>query len=457
MTRTVATGLFVLAAALLAAAAWLQQGAQETPALLAGLAGGLLAAGGALALGPLTGAAGTALFGALVSYNLTLAHHEAVHGGTSACNLNETFNCDLVNTSQFSELGGVPIALFGLAFYAAIGVVAALGWRKVVGYDRAAGLVLVAGLVGSGVSALLALASLSLGAWCILCISTYVANGLLLLAGLRGTQDRVAEAGAALLGAKDRSMATALVVGLAALFLGWSHVQGLGTGSQVVQQLSEGAPDAELNLGMLYERPVGVLNLSGAEPAWGKPDAPVTVVEFADYQCPYCALMAKQLKAVAARAPELRVVYKHYALSNLCNSKVPSVGHDQACAAAAAAVCAQQQGRFWEMNEQMFANQEVLEPGNISFIARKLGLDMTAFEGCQQNPATMERVKQDIAHGHEVGVNSTPSLYVQGLLADPGAWVKVTQGSEGLELLLKARRDGVALPPAGPPGSTESH
>lgn len=453
MNRQLSTGLVSLGAVMLGAAAWLDGQGQDTNALFVALAGGLLVAVGALLRGPMLGALAASTYGAVLSGVLAVQHHSALRGGQSACNVNDVFNCDLVNTSRFSEVGGVPIALLGLGWFAAVAVVSALGWRKVEGYSRAAGLVTVAGGLGVGVAALLALASLSLGAWCVLCIGTYAAHAVVLVGGLRARGE--GDVGAALMGSKDRSIATALVVGLGALYLGWNRYAAMDTPLVPSAASTEEGPLDPKDLGQLYEQPAGPIALAGDEPAWGLPDAPLTLVEFADYQCPYCAMMAKELKRIAAAAPELRLVYKHYPLSNLCNSQIPSRGHDQSCAASAAAVCAQQQGRFWEMNDQMFANQEVLDGENITFIARQLGLDMTAFAGCLTTPATTERVKRDVAHGHDAQVHSTPSLYVRGLLADPSAWVRVTSGGEGLELLLQARREGLQLPPAGPPGSTE--
>ncbi|MCK6521012.1 thioredoxin domain-containing protein [Myxococcota bacterium] len=431
---------------------------QETPALITGLVSGLMLCGGAMARTPTLGVAALGAYGAGLSAYLAVQHKVALAGGASVCNINDVLNCDLVNTSAWSEVGGVPIALFGLAFYSAITVVGVQAWRDRPGLDRAAAFILATSILALGVSLFLGAVSMQLGAFCILCVTTYIINALLVVAGhqaLRG-EPFMDQVPAALTGYKDRSLPLGLMGAVVGGLLGYFLYENtkLPPAAQAIEAVSEGKAESA-DYGRLYEQVAGKVNLHGYEPAWGKPDAPYTVVEFADYQCPHCAMMAKELKAVAAKLPELRVVYKHYPLSNVCNDRIPSSGHAEACMASAAAVCAAQQGRFWELNAQMFENQAVLSKENIRFMAQQVSLDLAALDTCMSDEATSDRVRSDVAHGWEAGVMATPSLFVKGLLDDPTAWVHITSGSEGLALLIEAKKKGVRLPAPRPPTPME--
>jgi uncharacterized membrane protein len=223
MSRLLKMGLplVALVAAGLAFHLWGQGNALA--AIVLGIVTGASLAGAAMAVHALLGVAVTCAMGAGVGAYLTLKHHDALSGGAaSACNVNETFNCDLINTSQYSEIAGVPIALIGVAFYLALGLTAWLGWRDRHGYDRAPGLVVAGGVAAVGYSAFLAWASTTVGAWCLFCISLYVVNALILAGGLLASKADPAGASvsAALQGKGDRSMSTALVAGLAKLAVG---------------------------------------------------------------------------------------------------------------------------------------------------------------------------------------------------------------------------------------------
>jgi protein-disulfide isomerase/uncharacterized membrane protein len=431
---------------------------QEPSALITGLVSGLMLCGAAMAHAPMLGVAALGAYGAGLSAYLAVQHKIAMAGGSSVCNINDVLNCDVVNTSEWSEVGGLPIAMFGLAFYAALTVVGVQAWRDRPGLDRAAVFTLALAIPGLGVSLFLGVVSLQLGAFCILCVTTYVINALLVVAGaqaLRG-EPFLEQLPSALTGYKDRSLPLALMGAVVGGMLGFYLFESakLPASAQAIEAVSEGKAESA-DYGRLYEQVSGKVNLHGYEPAWGKPDAPFTVVEFADYQCPHCAMMAKELKSVAGELPEMRVLYKHYPLSNICNDRIPSSGHTESCMASAAAVCATQQGRFWELNAQLFENQAVLNKENIRFMAQQQNLDMAALDACMSDEATSDRVRSDVAHGWEAGVMATPSLFVKGLLDDPTAWVHITSGSEGLALLIEAKKKGVRLPAPRPPTPME--
>lgn len=146
------------------------------------------------------------------------------------------------------------------------------------------------------------------------------------------------------------------------------------------------------------------IDLSDA-PMIGNPSAPVTVVEFADFQCPFCSTTVPMLDGLVRDfGPNVRVVFKHY----------PLAIHSSADLAARAAVAAQNQGRFWEMHHKLFENQRALSAPELERHAREVGLDLARFRADMASAETGARIKRSIAEGNRIGVNGTPSIFVNG-------------------------------------------
>lgn len=146
----------------------------------------------------------------------------------------------------------------------------------------------------------------------------------------------------------------------------------------------------------------------GDSPARGPAEAPITIVEFSDYQCPYCARAEPLVaEAVAAYPDQVRVVFKHYPLVSI---------HPQAMPAALAATAAGKQGKFWEMHEKLFANQRALAPEQIREYARQLNLDLARFDADLASDEVKTAVRRDIALAQRLGVRGTPTIFVNGRL-----------------------------------------
>ena len=137
----------------------------------------------------------------------------------------------------------------------------------------------------------------------------------------------------------------------------------------------------------------------------GNASAPVTIVEFSDFQCPFCARVNPTLDRVRQTyGDRVRLVFKDYPLGN----------HPLAPKAAEAARCAGDQNKFWEMHDAMFANQRALEVPSLKQTARAIGLDGAAFDQCLDSSKHQEAVRANTALGERMGVNSTPTLYING-------------------------------------------
>jgi protein-disulfide isomerase len=138
-------------------------------------------------------------------------------------------------------------------------------------------------------------------------------------------------------------------------------------------------------------------------PLRGSPMAPVTIYEFSDFQCPHCKMTAPLLKKLVEESNgKVKLLFKQY----------PLPMHPKARDASKATIAADKQGKFWEMHDLLFEKQSELQTANLDDYAKKIGLDMKRFKADMQSKETEKKIEADIAEGHAVGVDSTPSIYV---------------------------------------------
>jgi protein-disulfide isomerase len=151
-------------------------------------------------------------------------------------------------------------------------------------------------------------------------------------------------------------------------------------------------------------RPRKTLDQSG--PSRGAADAEVVIVEFADFECPYCSRAHETVQAVLNTYKEkVRIVFRHYPLSF----------HLKAPKAAEATLCAGEQGKFWELHDALFESQEI-EVEALKLQAKRAGLDEARFDACLDSGKTAELVKRDMQEGQRVGVTGTPAFFINGLM-----------------------------------------
>lgn len=151
----------------------------------------------------------------------------------------------------------------------------------------------------------------------------------------------------------------------------------------------------------------------GGEPMRGPANAPVTMVLFCDFQCPHCATAEPVLAQLASTYPrEVRLVYRHFPVERI---------HGDAGRAAEAAMCAQEQGRFWDMYRSMLANQTELDLSGLIRQAGDLGLDSRSFARCLESGKHRPDWRRDQADGRALGVSGTPSFFVNGTFIEGAA------------------------------------
>lgn len=142
-----------------------------------------------------------------------------------------------------------------------------------------------------------------------------------------------------------------------------------------------------------------------SSPAKGPAQAPVTIIEFSDFECPFCGRVNPSIaEAMATYGDNLRVVFRQFPLNI----------HPRAQKAAEASLCADDQGKFWEMHDAMFADQRKLEVADLKAKAGSLGLDQAQFDQCLDSGKHAAKVAADLADGQRAGVTGTPALFING-------------------------------------------
>lgn len=156
------------------------------------------------------------------------------------------------------------------------------------------------------------------------------------------------------------------------------------------------------------KRPVADVSVGNAA-TYGSADAKVTIVEFSDFQCPFCSKGANVLNEIKKKyGKKVRVAFKNY----------PLPFHSHAKVAAIAGLCANEQGsnKFWKMHDEMFANQDKLMESGLIAAAAKVGLDNDKFKSCLKSKKYQKQVEAEMKEGQAIGVKSTPTFFVNGML-----------------------------------------
>jgi protein-disulfide isomerase/uncharacterized membrane protein len=151
-------------------------------------------------------------------------------------------------------------------------------------------------------------------------------------------------------------------------------------------------------------------------PLRGPATAPAKVVEFSDFMCPFCRSLAGALTQFVPQAGgRVAVIFMNYPLDNTCNPKLPRATHPGSCNLALGAVCAQYQGKFEAYHDRVFSTElKNPQPADVVRLAGEAGLNAAALEGCLDDPKTKAELAAQIAEGNRLGINATPTVYING-------------------------------------------
>jgi serine/threonine-protein kinase len=435
---------------------------------------------------------------------LLLLQHHGVGGAVSAvnqvCGSGTDSGCETVARSPYAEVRGIPLAAVGLAFSTALAVALLLG--AAAGPDARAGAARIAlGLLLLALVAdlyLLGVQAFAIKAFCRLCLLTYALNALAFFLLLPARTQ--AHAFRTSLGAAPgrTAVAGALVAALALTAAAWAASKALryrerahagailgipssagpvavipaptlspatpGTEAARWQEEARVAQEQARRLQEIlddprkldeymtqkaqrdYEQaPVQTFNLK-TTPYKGPQDAPIRVVEFSDFLCPFCRQLAGAFAAyIPQSANRVVLYYKNYPLDPACNPAIKGAGHAGACSLALGAICAQEQGKFWPYHDRVFSSPPANpQTADVVNIAREAGLDAGAMESCLQSSGTRQRLSAEIAEAGQSKVDSTPTLFINGK--------KLPRLNDFLQTV-EREASRMGLPPLPPPGA----
>ncbi len=393
-----------------------------------------------------------ALLGAAVNVYLGIQHWQVhnVPGHVSFCNISSAVNCDAVALSAYSWLLGMPVSYWGLVYYLLLCALATWGSS---GRQRAYPWLVAAVAVGPGLgfSARMALVShLLVGSVCIFCLSLYVialAMAVAVALPLPGNSRRAAIcwmalcmlAGAGWFSIADYGrlgsgevlavLSVALLAALAAQFvppgLRWKQAW-----LELAQQLRllarsrafvagcavfaiASVTGLEMAAGRLYasahsDSIAGAGNIPTGRTEQGHPwigasNPRLVIREYSDYECPFCRRAHRIVRRLVGKySDRVRLVHINVPLDHSCNPMVKRPFHKHACECAQASLCADEQGRFWRMNDLLYGIRCNLEATSLEELARKAGLDVAKFRNCMGSGKSKKRLEKDLAECNEL-------------------------------------------------------
>lgn len=367
---------------------------------------------------------------------LILLHNDAVAQTLAPGVLcGEDGGCGDVLASEWSTIFGVAVSAPAVPMYTVLVVLGVLAMRGRFDRDRLAALAALCGSAGVVAGGWLLFHMLvSIGAVCNYCLVMDGLNLAVLIAGARlhsGGIRGAAAATPATLGRLIRPGGEAVLLPavVAGTFLLHVALPAPAEPSEeavaaAVEAATEAfAPSASDAVAektgetrrVVLSDDIKDVPLGEGVPVTGPADAPVTIVLFEDFQCPFCRKLAGNLHALQASRPnDVRIAWYNFPMHTACNEAAPKDMHPRACAAAAASICAEQQDKFWEMHDVLFFNSARLSNREILSYAAELGIDMKQYRTCLNDPATGERILADARLGTSLGVKGTPTFFVNG-------------------------------------------
>jgi protein-disulfide isomerase/uncharacterized membrane protein len=342
--------------------------------------------------------------------------HRLVHGGgeTPSCDYSAQVNCSSVALNRWSSVLGVPTAAWGLLTYAGFALLAAAGFRRRVFPKGPAGLLLWGAVPALCFGLFLVyIMATEVRAWCVACVGLDAVNLGLLVCGVaavwrRGAFSALTEDIDALFANKPAAIALVggpALAGILVLAAYPSEPSGMTGGEPPIVLPDGGFAEAQ--------EPI---NLEGA-PARGPADAAITIIEFSDYQCPFCDAAHEEIQDEIRDYPDTyRFIHFHHPLDQACNPAIGRPFHRYACVASFAAICAQREGddKFWQLNDLLFEHGHDLDEAMVRRLIGEVGLDPERLGECMRSDSTRERVLHDLEQALRVPVDGTPTFVING-------------------------------------------
>jgi protein-disulfide isomerase/uncharacterized membrane protein len=398
-----------------------------------------------------------AVVGAGIAGLLLLEHYGVPFAGVAVqgiCGTEPGSGCDAVANSRFASVGDVSLAAVGLFFYASMLLLVALALVTNETARKAASswLVLAFSLALVVDFVLLGVQAFAIRSYCVLCIATYIVN-LASFALLFPAFSEVSNMTVNLFRGEGRPTFTVWAsVSLVLLFFVGGVEQALSAASEASQVDLLGAPISSSNggesspmgledalarireleqtlddpqkyeqyqaakaLAQFEKEPVQDLTLDGI-PFKGPEDAPIKVVEFSDFLCPFCRNLAAAFSNYMPNSGgHVAIYFKNYPLDMDCNPGLSRTLHEGACEVAMGSICAQEQGKFWAYHDLIFSQPPLGATNDVvARIGVAAGLDETQLRGCLAEGSTRDKLAAQINEAKRLQVRATPTVFVNG-------------------------------------------
>lgn len=361
---------------------------------------------------------------------LTAQHYRIADQGLmqkSFCTLSSLIDCDVVLTSTYARIGPILNSEIGFLFYLIVAFLALWALAASQRQQSIFSFILLASTAATAYSVYMASILVSkLQVICLLCIGSYIITLALLVFALRICHVKPWSCISFIGDYFKRSFSPPEDSQLRTNLFLYLLTSGLifGIGILFFFGINEKAhsSEPEINRSALvkhfYSQEAKKLDVAN-RPFWGDEKAPITIVDFSDFQCPFCRRAAFSLKPYLGEFRDrVKIVYLNYPLDSSCNPSIKHRAHQQACAAAKAALCAyQKKGNeaFWKIHDLIFENQKRLSNHILTkILAPKIGMTAEEMGHCMISPETEGLLAADIALGNEADVHGTPALFING-------------------------------------------
>lgn len=372
----------------------------------------------------------------------TWVHYRLLTDATyvSPCDVSAAFNCTQVYLSRFGSIAGVPVAIGGMIWFGLAALIVAFA-RPSSGPSAAAGYLFVLSAIGLATVLYLGYASFFvIGTGCLLCIGTYVSVVGIFIATAMSRRVPVGQLPGHLsqdlsaIPGKPAALACAVLylagtVGAVALFPSEEE----GAARQAASAASAPAPSSDARQAFAAAWALQPRRDLGIDPEGAK----VVIVKFNDFECPACRQWEMIYKSILAKFESshpgaVSYVVKDWPWDTACNFHATSTirGHEAACDASAAARMAKDRGKYDEMVDWIYANQGVSKAGLRAAAQRILGV--TDFD--REYAAKLPEIRRDIADGGALGIQSTPTYFINGVRMPPDVEVPQIEMAIRLEL-----------------------
>lgn len=371
---------------------------------------------------------------AMVLHGYLTNHYYPLHYGISqepaSCNVGETFNCDAVAASPYSQFLGIPLSVFGFVTHLVLLILVLIWWLRLSDEPKVwLHSAFLLGGISFGSSLVMGLISVTqLSTYCLVCIVLYVLS-LLIFALLYLLVEKPLRPFEQLLSQGRVALIMVALVPIGALLVHRSILQ------------SYGGDKLQLMLGSLVEAwensPTSNINDTAPSFQMGSSDqnAKMVIAEFADFRCGHCKDAAPSLHAfVKANEQNVQFRYFSFPLDGDCNSLIPR-GDGISCLLSAAVICAEDRQKGRAMHDEIFANFETFSRSSqksevtkkLISLAEGLSVSDQDFEACLTSDDTRAKIKTQIELASKVGVQGTPTILVNGKKLNQGQRILVLE------------------------------